>query len=84
MNSTLETDNLLPQIKAAVSTWENTCLKYRILPPEVIEPLRESRDNKSPILSDSEYLDLAIFLDCKAVSKWTRMVQKTFKLFEYT
>jgi len=68
MDSGLDNQNkLLPQIKSAVSTWENTWLKYRILPPALIEPLRESRDNKSPILSESEYLDLAMFLGCKAI-----------------
>jgi len=68
MDSGLDNHNkFLPQIKAAVSTWENTWLKNRILPPELIEPLRESRDFKSPILSETEYLDLAMFLGCKAV-----------------
>lgn len=66
-NNLLGQSDLLSEIKAVVSTWDDVFLKDRILPIEILNPLRKVRDKEEEILNENDLSDLGKFLGCRAL-----------------
>jgi hypothetical protein len=68
MDKSLESKNsLLPQIEEEIlMEWPKMDLGKRILSPEILMYLKDSRDFGTPLLSEDEYNELALAIGCKA------------------